>query len=324
MPKTKTAKKAPAPKRKAPRPRARGVPRAPAMPKMPGMNSMEVHNALCALTDPFCIHANGSRTPDANNIKSLPFTLRNRISLTANSDGNFAELFIPAFTYQIAAATVTAVTGATATYTVLTSALTTGLTPSGARVVSWGIRARNTTAPLTSSGMLRVRGFANGSGTNLASISTTGYNVDFAEDVPLQDCKEVTVIPRVLNDALARSYIPVATTNPTANVADWVSNGWAAVQISLLGGPASATVDFELIIHFELAFDDSDTGNLITKPSLPDNPALREAVSHFTAANKPVHNSRPDFDRVMKELASKAARKVGHEAIKRGMEALTV
>jgi len=282
----------------------------------------DVHAAICALTDPFCDHADGVRFPDSAGIKSLPFRLHSRFNVQANATGGASLLFCPGYDYQYAAAVLSG-GDVIATYTNFSTSLNgTSMAPVTFRVVNWGIIARNTSSQFTTQGMWRVRGYANPVGTNLAVTSTFTYNVDWAEDLPVSSTPTLHVVGKRYNAATSTNYSNVATINPAATVASWISPGWQAVQIALTGGANAQTFDIEFFMNYELAFEDADALAILSKPSIPDNFPLRQAASHVEHARPPATGHRHEFDKVMKELASKAAKKVGQEAIKQGMKAL--
>lgn len=327
--KTKTPKKkGNTPRQNKPNPQptnAYGKP-APSQMKMnrpmkTNMDHSDVHEAVCSLTDPFCKHANGVRLPDAANVRSLPFQLHARRAVTCDANGSGALLFCPGYNFQVALATFGGT--ANATTTVFDASLNgTGIVANSFRIVNWGVIARNTSPALTTQGMWRIRGLSNLFGSAINVINTGNYNVDWAEDEPVSAAPELHIVPKRFNAASSNNYVDVSQINPTINVTDWVSPGWQALLVCVFNGAASQTFECELIINYELTFDDGNAISTVAKPSVPDNFPLRQAQSHVESAVPPVHKERDNYDKVMKELAGKAAKKVGHKVIKDGMTAL--
>jgi len=134
------------------------------------------------------------------------------------------------------------------------------------------------------------------------------YNATFMEDFPLKDAGGKCVFGHIINDLDAKTFFSPATTNPTANVVDWLSAGWGAITIEVDGGPVSSNLlDMELFINFELRFDEADTMNQVATMSAPVNTTLSEIASRTRAAvpnvlrSKEVENA---FMGVAKRLVS--------------------
>lgn len=231
---------------------------------------------VCAITDPFCKAAMGSKWPDASSQRSLALPFHTRSTHNTNATGGWGMMVIPAYT------TITAV--GTTVGNVLTMAANTLAGPTLAastyRIVSFGVKIRNISAVQTCQGMVRIRGFSAQGATALNVVNNASYNCDYYEDIPLFECKEVCVILKRLDNS-AEEFVYPSTTQPTANFADWVSNGWGCCMIAVDGGPVSLPVlDLEFFVHYEICFDDADTMSLATTPSAGSNSFLTDVSSH--------------------------------------------
>lgn len=243
------------------------------------MDLQRITHAVCAISDPFCAAANGSKWPDSNATRTLAFQLHGSSSIICDASGNGSTLLVPGFNTFVAKSVT--FDGTTATFGAAGSIAGTGLAPDTYRIVSWGFRFKNITQPLISSGLVRIRAYQQIVGTNLTTINTSLYT-DVFDDIPLQDCKDVMVIGRKLDESFS-DFVAPATTHPTGNVVNWVSPGYSAYSISIVGGPATTTAaSLEFFANYELRFDDADTMQVATTPSPPENQLLKQASSYVT------------------------------------------
>jgi len=200
--------------------------------------------------------------------------------MTCNAGGAAALLITPSYSYLAFAGSVSL---GVATYT---NSLVAGptVTPANYRLVSIGIILRNQTTPLNSSGLVKIRGFADKTGTALASLDISTYNCDYYKDISLQNTNEVAVILKPL-DITSQTFVTPASTFPSDSLAAWVSPGWGAVQISIVSGPVDTNaLAVEMIFNYELSLLDSDTLALAATPSRPANSFVQDASSAVTKA----------------------------------------
>ena len=248
--------------------------------KNPGMANMSpVTTKVCSITDPFCSAAQNAKIPGTNATRTMTFPCRFRNTMTTNSNGVNAFLILPGFDRIVAVATVIS-SGVLTFATIDANPATGGFSPSGYRINSMGVRFKNITAPLAASGIVRIRGMSALKGTALTSIDTNTYNFDFHDDIPLQDCKDVCVVFRKYGEQSEFFQLP-ATTNPTANVADYVTPFMGPVLISLEGPGSMASLDVQYFINYELTFQDGDAMNLVATP-----PASTPAAGLINKASK--------------------------------------
>lgn len=227
-------------------------------------NPGPVAQSVCSITDPFCTSAQNAKIPGTNSTRTMTFPCRFRGSMTTNSSGVNAFLILPGFSYVNAiAATITA--GVVTFTTIVANPATGGFTPSGYRINSMGIRFKNIAPPLTASGIVRIRGLSALNGTALTSIDTNNFNVDFHDDIPLQDCKDTCIILRKYGEQSEFFQLPAAT-NPSANVTDYITPFMGPVLVSLEGPVSTACLEFQYFINYELTFQDGDAMNLVATP----------------------------------------------------------
>lgn len=263
-------KKTPPPRKRLPSSIARAKNISSGRARLSRSNLIE---RICSLNDPFCPAANGMKLLDANPIRTIPYQYHQRFNLTTDASGNVAQLFLPGLTYAFS--TAGTVTGSSAVFTTL---LAGGVFSNvqNYRIVSYGLIFRKVTTPLTSSGMVRFRIFSPTTGAPLTTVDTGTYNCSHYHDVPLAVCNEQTVIiPKT--DESYKFWRSPATTNPTANVTDWVSPGFAAVLVSVTGGPVTTTVvDCEVVINYEIILSDSDGSMQLATTAKRADPVLQQ------------------------------------------------
>jgi len=283
-PKNKTKK--PKPKDdKQPRPRVR-VPRTRASaPRRLPFTRTQLRQ-VCSNADPFCDAANGGKYLDLSSARTLAFPKHSRFVITTNASGEGAVLAIPSYLYQ-PIVYATAVAAGVATFAGVMP-LSGNLDASSYRLVSMGFRLRNITAPLSSSGMLRIRGFNAIAGASVLSVPTAGYNCDFYEDIALQNVNEVAVIVR-RTDPSAKNFRDPFVTNPTNLLTNMVMPGFGCVLVAVDGAPASVTVvDIEVICNYEVSIQDTDTIAQLATPAPIYDPTSETISNIVTSTGKSV------------------------------------
>jgi len=248
-------------------PPKQGPKRKPKQRKPKGMRMVggAIPQQICSITDPFCSAAQGAKVPGTTANRTMPFSCQFRTSLAMPASTGGAFAFLPGYSYVQASGTMA---GLVATFTTLTAnPATAGLTPTSYRINSMGIRLKNICAPLTSAGILRIRGSAEINGNNFGSVDFSTYNYDYHDDIPIQDCKDVCIIMRK-QGANSEFFISTGTTNPSANVTAWVAPSMGAVFLMLDGAPASTIIfEVQVFINYELTFGDSDAMSIACSPA---------------------------------------------------------
>lgn len=244
-------------------------------------------SAICSISDPFCIHAYGAKGLSGSSARTLAYQWHSRRTLTTDATGSAAVLYAPGYVAVSFPATVAA---GIATYT--TSHIDApSLSATTYRIVSWGLKIRRICAPLSSAGMLRVRGFATTHGSYLETIPTATYNCDVSEDIALQDAKEVCIVGRRIDQTHGFMRMPTDT-NQTTQIEYWRAPGWCCYQIAIEGGPVSvATLDIEIFINYEVAFEDTSSMGLLTTTAPPPNPVASAAADVVYNAGKGIFST---------------------------------
>jgi hypothetical protein len=253
-------------------------------------NTKQLVQQVCSLTDPFCDHAIGARYFDSVGSKSLAYPQRYMFNMSTTVGGNASTLILPNYWNQwYNAATTLGGVPMTATYTSGVPAAPVITTVANYRIVSYGLRIKNIVAPLSSSGMVSIRGFSSQVGASYASLQPLSFNADFVANIPLQDCKDVAIIGKRANNTSAFYANPSTTWNPTNTPSQWVGPGWGAINIYVDGAPAStAVLAVELVVNFEIVIDDSDATAQIMTPPPPSNSVVDKATAVVTSTVKSV------------------------------------
>jgi len=142
-----------------------------------------------------------------------------------------------------------------------------------------GIIVRSLVAPLSASGMVRIRTFANETTSLLAAVDLTTYNCDDYLDIPLNNCHETAVVVRRL-DETSKYWKTVAEFDVNNNITNTSNTGFGQVMVSIDGGPLSLPVlDIEYVLHWEVRVTDSDNLAQIQTPPPPFNPTVNNATA---------------------------------------------
>jgi hypothetical protein len=241
----------------------KSVPRAPSVSGDVARHTRTV----CSISDPFCDHANGAKFVGSTTARTLPWRFHTRFTLSSDTNGYAAHIFTPGYAAFGSDGTVAAGVATFGSNPAIS-------TPScqDYRIVSWGVKIRKIVAPLSASGMVRIRIYPATGGSALGVVTYANYNCSQSEDIPVSNANEVVIVGQRLDYTHARMRTP-ATTNPGGLVTDWVAPGWAAVIVGIDGAPASTPIlDLELFANFEVSFNDSDSLSLLTTPPLPVDP----------------------------------------------------
>lgn len=249
------------------------------IPRPMRMDPTHQAHKVCALTDPFCPGAVGSKWPNITAAKTLAWPGRGRTSIATDATGTGAIAICPLMEAQIAVGVVTGNSG------VFTTTLSAAIPPfpngiQGFRVVSWGFKIRNVTSPMLSSGIVRIRLFSDLAYPAAAAIDLASYNCVASYDIPLQDCREVCIIPSRVNES---STFFQQTTATNGLLAGQLPSGWTFATVAVFGAPVSAApLDVELFMNNELQFADNSSMQMLATPSPPTNTMLQQAASYVS------------------------------------------
>lgn len=259
-------------------------------------------HAVCGLTDPFCGHAFGAKYPDDSSLRSLSFT--DHHSVTGGSfSGTGALLLAP--DYNVLPWIFPAsITGGTATWASFVSNPNANNNVVDFRITSWGVRVSSIAAPLTATGMVRFRSLA--SDSILPTTDCLSYARSGSLDVPLQDCKDITIIGPHTADMPQKWYSNGTAAGSAAST--WRSPGFSPITLFFDGCPDGSVVNVEVIVHYELQFASSSGMTLFSTPSPMANPVVTGAAAKVTSKTK--------------TFAKKAAAKVGQEIKEQATKAI--
>lgn len=247
-----------------------------------GGHKMALVHQICGITDPFCNHAKGAKYPDNSSSRTLPYPLRARGGLSTTAAGIGGFLWHPQYSFSPITYPSSYAGSVMSLNNFPIQTLVAG--PSTYRIVTSGFIVRNICAPLTASGMVHIRWFANPSGAHYGSVDGLTYNCSNSIDIPLQDCKELVVIttrsprmPQLFNEVV----------NDTGVVTTIIDNGFCPITVYVDGCPATTSVlDIEYLINYELTFPDSDGLSMLGTPPPPANALVTQAAAVVTSSLK--------------------------------------
>jgi len=232
-----------------------------------------VRMAVCGITDPFCKHAIGAKLPDTTNIRTLAYTKHSIHSITTDASGNGGVMVMPNWFYDPVIYGLVSGTNMVLPPVAMTS------NPAIAgiqsfRIVSYGLIINSIAAPMTSSGLVYVRANTSETGQHITSSNYASYGTTDYLDVPLRNVSGLAVIGGRNAAPRANFYTPTQST-PSSAVTDWKASGALPTSIVIIGGPASTTVlTVELLIHYELTFEETEGMALAMTPSPASNPMV--------------------------------------------------
>lgn len=218
------------------------------------------------MSDPFCRGAVGAKYMDLASVRSVSFSTHKRFSMITNGNGIQSYFLAPNYEFD-PQATSTVITGDFAAFGG-NFASSGNIQVQACRLVSWGFIVRSIAAPLSASGMVRIRGFvANNASSIAGNVDTGTYNSDFYMDVPLQECRHTAIVGK-RSDQTCSNWRSSSSINPSPAVAAAVANGFGFYVLSVVGGPVSTTVaDVEVYMNWEVQLlDDQNLQQLATPP----------------------------------------------------------
>lgn len=244
-----------------------------------------VHQKVCGITDPFCIHARGAKWPDGQGAGTAPFQIRGRLSVNTGITNNVnSNLF--QFSGDLPYALLTPLSNSAtiwtmnATYTDVTSSTNFTTYFQYYRIVSWGIIVRNILPATTSQGTVLIRKLNRGQVVSGQIVNATMYGSE-VQEYPVFPGMEISVIAKTQGN-IARSFQGFNTNTTIVNAPNWDT-----IQVELLNGAASTNgvLDIEYVYNVEgqLAASQAVLHEFIP-PSAPKLPAITNAAD--TVLNK--------------------------------------
>lgn len=235
------------------------------------------YEAVCALSNPFCAAARGSRIPDDDSSPSIPATMTNTFEVVTDSAGDAAFSISPALFSIFKTASV--VTGTTATtwnsaqaikdYTALSTAA------HEIRVVSFGVRVYSVLAPTEQSGYCRLM--------TAPEVFVNGINLDgglweAVETYPMSELDAHVILKPQGNEW--KSYKPMT---------DFFNYNYLA-GIVKGAAPSKTALIVELVVNVEFTVNLSNITASVALPGEPSNPHVLAAASRVHAKHKGIHN----------------------------------
>jgi len=255
--------------------------------------SMALAHQICAITDPFCVHARGAKYPDGSGGRSLATTITGGYTMTADANGSASTLWIPNWTYG---SLVGVVTGTTAAYTTIGAYTQTSSWSNvqSARLVSGGLRVFRVCNDMQANGLVSIVELQSSDSVglaNLTSIDFANYGETEVKNFSMPTFGEATALFKPMGST-AHDFGP-----PNGSSAASVdSGGWTCLNVSVTGATASvAAIRVEYILHFELTFKAGNAFASAATPTAVNNPAL-------ISASNIIQSSGSVFDRAASKL----------------------
>lgn len=246
--------------------------------------------AVCSINDPFCNAAIGARYMDLGKVRSLPFSDHTRTTVSTLASGNAAIAFVPGIN-NLPFVGASAIAANVPTWAANLTSNVPFVNIADYRIISCGLIIRNIVAPLSASGSVRVRVFSSEGAYNIqqAGFNLTTYNCEEYLDIPLQDCKEVTVsLKRV--DVTAKNFRNVNTAGlPGGLFTTYDPPGFQVATIYVDGAPAStAAIDVEFFVNYEIVFLASSGMQQVAIPGVKMNPYVSSAMDVVSSEVKAI------------------------------------
>lgn len=281
--------------------------------RMPNSGVPKLVKQVCAITDPFCEGAVGSKWPDESNAKSLAVTIRGTFPLITSASGMAAALFNPVWQYGYV--TSTTFTNNVATFGNMSQfAGCSSFDPATVRLVSGGLKITGIGAPLSAAGTLSICHLNSDDVvdyTNLDILDPNAQNIEYY-GIPGLAEKQVCAIfksagpgSRLYNPPLASHVITATNTNY-----------WQPILIGINGGAVStAVIRIEYVLHFELQFAKGSALNLVATPAATTNePALSISSSIVATMGAAVEGGTKAVEKAVTKKAEAWAYKMGYRA----------
>lgn len=287
---------------------------------MGGQSANKLVHAICAITDPFCHGAEGSKYPDSASIKTL--TWDSEYYGTASTDATGRAAIIigadPASQYSI----VSTWSGATMTIATSTAPSTapswsawSGVTGVSYRVVSLGVELRCISSAMTNQGSIGIAVLP----STVADMTTIGIDLDsmnFASNVRVSANSGQSLAAISYNDGITSKVMKATSAAPVNRVTSYGNDTMFAY---IVGGPAStAAIQVRIVAHYELAFSSSTVFNTLATPSALENGTVQTGSNFVKKAldqvvvggakevERRVHNTATHFGGMLVRMGASA------------------
>jgi hypothetical protein len=264
--------------------------------------SKALYNQVCALTNPFCPEAKGSRIPDDDSAPSLPVTLKGMWTFDTTTGGDFAIAIQPSIENTVKSAT--AISGNTITtwgdYGSFGDATTVTNNAAKYRIVSFGARVYSTLAPTNKSGWMKV--MTSSSDTSNGFVFSGGFY------------DEVQALPVAVDDMHWISKPSGTTWKEYIDMDKTAAYTYLTVLGKGLPQGATSAVVVEVVMNIEALVDFKSLAAAASTPGIPHNPTAMQAASRTHAKHKGVH-SGPSVMSTLGDMAKSAIGEVARMAI---------
>lgn len=245
---------------------------------------MALSMGVCSVSNPFCDEAVGARWPDNSYTKSAYWGIRGAsvANLTTNGSGQVGFLFVPDFGSTVAP--YASGTYPSFNFTTLTPVVTFPSNVSRYRITSAGFKIVGAVAPLSASGIVRIRLYSPSTGSSLGSVDMTTVMADEVWDVPVSRLmqKELYVNLMPLGDQLSRVFR--SPSSFTTTLANWTNPGWQVASIAIDGPASTKIADIYAYIHYEVVFEDGNSQNMFATHPPPNSLAIQQGNAGVLAS----------------------------------------
>jgi len=237
---------------------------------------MDVHTAheICALTNPFCPESRGTKWPDESGGSTLAVPVRQRLTITTDAQGEFAQVYTPVYPYGIV---VGGNVGGYFTGTTAAAYLPVNSSFLQYRVVSGGVQWTSTCAQMTATGVCNMIELPPGyTREDTGLVDSTVKSFPSYETLPLRCTESLFGIFRQ-NGVEARQFHPVVDAWPATGSDEFSTNDMTSIAVFISGGPASTAVGIvDIYINLKIFVDmTSSYAYLMTQPRLPNSGLTR-------------------------------------------------
>ena len=271
---------------------------------------------VCGLSDPFCEHARGAKYMDESSTKTLSYTIEENFVMGTNASGLDGMLICPSVAAS-SLVTPNSMTGTQLNFTTNRATVVPLLTGvSKFRIVSAGYKIKCIAPALTASGVVYLRTFAVEDASAMATIPGATYACSSYMDIPLVDCKDVSVIIPHTSQVPQHFYVPTLV-SPSTSVTAWSAPGFCPTTICVSGGPASTPVlHITYVMHVEYTFADGEALALAaTSPPKMNDIVLKVAGQVTSDASTTYETSSAKLAKRIEDKAFAALEKFGEMAL---------
>jgi hypothetical protein len=235
---------------------------------------------VCAISDPFCDGARGSRWPDHNNLATVPYSNRAHNPITTLGTGNLIFLTPVNAPVNVFTAATWSANNYTMNSTYSTSAGPTTLTSyfQGYRVVSAGFVIRSLMTVQNTSGYLIVTRGATMPALGAVIPQGNCLNAQVTT-YPIEPGMEVPYVFSPLGTA-ARDFVPF-TASASAQIVD---PSWDVVSIEVVGAVLNGPcIDIEFFYNYEMELPSASILAQTMPKSAKANPVLMDASAEVSS-----------------------------------------